>query len=149
MTFVRLIVLLFLAAYSWSMGQIPPDELNGFGKLVALLFFVIAPALYLLPTFEAWKRRHKSLVSIALLNIFLGWTLLGWVAAMVWACKSQVQSVEVVHTAPTAAAAPAPASPAAPPTNSLPDELRKLAKLRDDGILNEDEFQAQKAKLLA
>ncbi len=29
------------------------------------------------------------------------------------------------------------------------DELRKLAGLRDEGILTEDEFQAQKAKLLA
>lgn len=144
MTFLRLIVLLFLAAYSWSMGQIPSNELNGFGKLVAMLFFVVAPALYLLPTFEAWKRKHKSLASVALLNIFLGWTLLGWVAAMVWACKSQVQRVEVVHTSMPAAATAAP-----PAVNSVPDELRKLAKLRDDGILNEEEFQAQKAKLLA
>lgn len=32
---------------------------------------------------------------------------------------------------------------------SVPDELRKLAKLRDEGILSNEEFQAQKAKLLA
>jgi hypothetical protein len=30
----------------------------------------------------------------------------------------------------------------------LADQLRKLASLRDDGILTEDEFQAQKAQLL-
>ena len=29
------------------------------------------------------------------------------------------------------------------------DELAKLAKLRDDGVLSDEEFQAQKAKLLA
>ena len=29
------------------------------------------------------------------------------------------------------------------------DELAKLAKLRDDGVLSEEEFQAQKAKMLA
>lgn len=29
------------------------------------------------------------------------------------------------------------------------DELGKLAKLRDDGVLSEEEFQAQKAKILA
>ena len=29
------------------------------------------------------------------------------------------------------------------------DELAKLAKLRDDGVLSDEEFQAQKAKLLS
>lgn len=42
------------------------------------------------------------------------------------------------------AVAPQPAKSA-----DVADELRKLAGLRDDGILSEDEFQAQKAKLLA
>lgn len=39
-----------------------------------------------------------------------------------------------------------PAGPA--PAMGVADELRKLAKLRDDGIISEQEFQAQKAKLL-
>jgi hypothetical protein len=40
---------------------------------------------------------------------------------------------------------------AAPPidTMSVADEIAKLAKLKADGILNEEEFQAQKSKLLA
>ena len=33
-------------------------------------------------------------------------------------------------------------------STSTADELTKLAKLRDDGTLTEDEYQAQKAKLL-
>lgn len=153
MTFVRIVILLFLAFYSWSMGQIPSNELNGFGILVSGLFFVFGPALYLLPTYEAWKRDHKSLSSIALLNIFLGWTVIGWIVAIVWACKSQVQDVAVVHaySAPSAPApAPAPASAPVPaPASTVTDELRKLAQLRDDGILSEAEFQAQKTKLLS
>ena len=47
-------------------------------------------------------------------------------------------------TAPVAAA-PAPPSP---PAASLADELRKLAELRDAGVLSEAEFDAQKARLL-
>jgi hypothetical protein len=45
---------------------------------------------------------------------------------------------------------PAPAAPPPPaaPQLDLPDQLRKLADLRDAGILTEDEFAAQKAKLL-
>jgi hypothetical protein len=45
------------------------------------------------------------------------------------------------------AAAPPPAAPA--PQIDLVDQLRKLGELRDAGILTEDEFAAQKAKLLA
>ena len=87
MFFVRFLVLLFLVAYGWSMGQLPPNELNAFGKFMAFSFFVVAPALYLLPTYEAWRNKHPNLTAIALVNIFLGWSLLGWVVAVVWAYK--------------------------------------------------------------
>jgi hypothetical protein len=40
-------------------------------------------------------------------------------------------------------------TPPAPPTSpSATTELERLAKLRDDGVLSEEEFQAQKAKVL-
>lgn len=45
--------------------------------------------------------------------------------------------------------APVPASTAAPPQVDLAEQLRKLGELRDAGILTEEEFAAQKAKLLA
>lgn len=38
--------------------------------------------------------------------------------------------------------------PIAQKTSSVADELSKLAKLKADGILTEEEFQVQKAKLL-
>jgi hypothetical protein len=44
---------------------------------------------------------------------------------------------------------PAPAPVAAPPADDMFDKLRQLAELRDQGILTEEEFAAQKAKLLA
>jgi len=42
---------------------------------------------------------------------------------------------------------PAPA-PAAPPVDTVA-QLRELAQLRDDGILTDEEFSAQKRRLLA
>jgi uncharacterized membrane protein YdbT with pleckstrin-like domain len=43
----------------------------------------------------------------------------------------------------------APAAPVVPPgAPSATTELERLAKLRADGVLTEDEFQAQKAKIL-
>jgi hypothetical protein len=46
---------------------------------------------------------------------------------------------------------PAPAAPASPPTPasaSVADELAKLVQLRDAGALTDEEFAAQKARLL-
>lgn len=147
MVFVRIVLLMFLTFYSFSMGQIPASGLNGFGKLVSMLFFVFAPALYLLPTYEAWKREQPNMTPIVLVNICFGWTLIGWVVAMVMAHKStEPQKVEVVYTTP----APSPASPPPPPAKpSIADELKKLADLKQQGLLTEEEFNQQKTKLLA
>lgn len=43
-------------------------------------------SMYLLPSIVACARGHKDGVSIFVLNIFLGWTLVGWVCALAWAC---------------------------------------------------------------
>ncbi len=57
--------------------------------------------------------------------------------------------------APTATAAPAaaaaPVAPSAPPAPAAPDyitELKRLAELRDMGIITADDFEAQKRQLL-
>jgi len=42
----------------------------------------------------------------------------------------------------------APPAPAAADSSSLVDELQKLASLKEQGILSEDEFTAAKSKLL-
>ena len=46
------------------------------------------------------------------------------------------------------AAAPAPAPAAAPAVDPI-ERIKELAQLKDQGILTEEEFAAQKAKLLA
>ncbi len=45
------------------------------------------------------------------------------------------------------AAAPAPAPQAAPADDSI-EQLKKLAELRDQGILTEEEFAAKKTQIL-
>lgn len=39
---------------------------------------------YLLPFFIAYSRKHASKWAVGALNLFLGWTLLGWVGSLVW-----------------------------------------------------------------
>jgi Short C-terminal domain/Bacterial PH domain len=46
-----------------------------------------------------------------------------------------------------AAAAPAP-TPAAPQAGNAADDLRQIAKLRDDGLITEDEYEAKRQELL-
>jgi putative oligomerization/nucleic acid binding protein len=49
---------------------------------------------------------------------------------------------------PQGAPAPAPPAPAAPAADSTIDQLKELGELKSQGILTEEEFAAQKAKLL-
>lgn len=62
------------------------------GELLALLAMVVggvlAIAFYFAPTIHAYFRRHHNAAAIMLLNIFLGWTFLGWVIAAVWSCTA-------------------------------------------------------------
>lgn len=53
--------------------------------------------------------------------------------------------------APQQPAAPMPAAPAAPSggmSQSAIDELKQLGQLHDQGVLTDEEFAAQKAKIL-
>jgi Superinfection immunity protein len=51
-----------------------------------LLIVLVALALYFIPFLTALGNEHRQCTAIFILNLFLGWTLLGWVAALVWAC---------------------------------------------------------------
>lgn len=45
-------------------------------------------ALYFVPTFIAMGRSHHQVAAIFMLNLLLGWTVLGWIGAMIWACTA-------------------------------------------------------------
>jgi len=49
-----------------------------------LPFSIFGLAFYFVPTIIAAIRRSKSILGIILLNIFAGWTFIGWVIALVW-----------------------------------------------------------------
>jgi hypothetical protein len=52
------------------------DDIGPFGLL--LLF-------YLAPTIVALIRGHRSVLAIGFVNVVLGWSLIGWLWAMIWA----------------------------------------------------------------
>jgi len=62
-----------------------------------------------------------------------------------WAGQEEQQYAQQAPPPPPAPAAAAPAGG----TESTIDQLKELAELKEQGILTEDEFAAQKAKILA
>ena len=74
---------LLLAARGRAPGQGLVAVLGRDGPRIALL--AAAAALYAAPTLIAWRRQHRDVLALGALNLFLGWTFVGWVAALVWA----------------------------------------------------------------
>ena len=48
---------------------------------------------YFLPAIIAFAKSKRDAGAILVLNIFLGWTLIGWVVALVWALKEDAPVV--------------------------------------------------------
>jgi hypothetical protein len=46
---------------------------------------VTGSLVYFVPVFVAARKKPRSLSGIFVLNLFLAWTFVGWVAALVWA----------------------------------------------------------------
>jgi hypothetical protein len=61
--------------------------LLGLPLLLLILIGAIAFIIHFLPAFVAGTRRVQNFWWIFLVNLFLGWTLIGWVIALVWALR--------------------------------------------------------------
>ncbi|MBX3329455.1 MAG: superinfection immunity protein [Nitrospira sp.] len=49
---------------------------------------------YCLPTFIALGRGHPNCIPILVVNLSLGWTVIGWVGALAWALKGRQRAHE-------------------------------------------------------
>jgi hypothetical protein len=87
-----------LHALAQTSSQQDSGALGG-AAILGLLIFV----LYFLPAAAAWNKSHFS--SVFVLNLFLGWTLVGWVVALAWGLKKEVESTKVVVQSPAVSTA--------------------------------------------
>ena len=55
------------------------------GVVFGLLFLAVGAGIYFLPTIVAAWRDHHNIGPIFVINLFLGWTFLGWVVALTMA----------------------------------------------------------------
>ena len=67
-----------------------------FGIILFAILAVLGLALYFLPAILAKQNGHPSFGGIFVLNLLLGWSLLGWIGALVWAL-SKPQPVVIVQ----------------------------------------------------
>ncbi len=58
---------------------------NGLASLAMIGLVLSSLVLYFSPAWVAFSNDHNNAMAIAILNFFLGWTLVGWVGALVWA----------------------------------------------------------------
>lgn len=54
-----------------------------------LMIWTIIAAMYFIPSAVAMVRHKQNVIAIFALNLLLGWTIIGWVAALVWALTKE------------------------------------------------------------
>ena len=54
-------------------------------EVFAIVLLLAAFAFYMLPAVVAAQRKHHQANAIAAVNLFFGWTLIGWVGCLIWA----------------------------------------------------------------
>jgi hypothetical protein len=54
-----------------------------------MTFLLFLTLLYFMPTIVG--HNHRNVLSIFLVNFFLGWTVIGWIVAMIWACSADAR----------------------------------------------------------
>ena len=145
--------------------------------MAAFFALILLAFLYFIPAFVAKGKRNAG--AIFLLNLLAGWTVIGWVAALIWAVTNDAQPSTVIIQQPapaqpthpammaTRTSLPLPSVPALAPTPapmaraiatvpesrpaaaSVSEELERLFQLKEKGAITEAEYSVHKAKLLA
>ncbi|WP_326734213.1 superinfection immunity protein [Streptomyces sp. NBC_01022] len=66
------------------------DLVSG-GALIGALGLIVLLVAYFVPAFVAYSRGVPNKGSVFVINLFLGWTVVGWVVALAMAARSNQQ----------------------------------------------------------
>jgi hypothetical protein len=128
---------------------------------------VVLVVLFFLPSIIAYRRRVLHRTVILVLNFVVPWTGLGWIALLAWSLWPKNDAIPVrvsgqvsLSAAPTDQWQPMANSPAVEgatrpsPTLSARrsdriEQLKKAKALKDSGVLTDEEFIAEKSRLLS
>ncbi len=59
-----------------------------------LILIALAIGVYFFPSIVASLRNHSNTLSIFILNFFFGFTVLGWIGALIWGCSDNVKPID-------------------------------------------------------
>lgn len=54
---------------------------------------VIGIYIYIAPSIIAYNRKHHQNMAITALNILLGWSIIGWIVALIWSLSATVKDI--------------------------------------------------------
>jgi hypothetical protein len=57
----------------------------------ASAILLILGVLYFIPSIQAYSRKHNNSGAVLATNLLLGWTILGWIIAMIWASTDNIE----------------------------------------------------------
>ncbi len=145
------------------------------GELLAT-YFILYLIIYFLPTLVALLFGSNRKGAVFVMNLFLGWTLIGWVLAFIWAVSPKQEHKNVIinnHVSTDRTINPIIAQPSNDSFQQLSNtkslltqqeqiemttikshqdkisHLQQLKQLLDAGILTQEEFDQQKTQILA
>lgn len=137
-------------------------------------FFLLSLAIYFIPFIISMFTGNR-IMSVFFINLILGWTFIGWLWALIWAFTperntqqiiihnnvSNDKTIDPVTKQPTkdnsqnATTSNQQQAHNQPQLDNLKmhqdkiNQLQQLKQLLDNNILNEEEFNQQKSKILA
>ena len=109
----------------------------GAPEIVLLLILFVGGFFYFLPAILG--RNKSNSTSIFLVNLFLGWTAVGWVVALIWALSDDNQKIVYYNNT------------VSQPSQSTPDktdQLFKFKQLLDSEAITKEEFDKEKSRIL-
>ena len=84
--------------------ELSPGGWDAIGFALLMVGAALGVWLYFLPAFIADRRNHPDFRYLLAVNGLLGWTVLGWFAALLWAIAEPSPRLEVRQRATGAAA---------------------------------------------
>ena len=57
-----------------------------------IVYLALCFIAYFLPTLVAQMRAHHNGSAIFLLNLLLGWTIIGWIGALIWSATATAEA---------------------------------------------------------
>jgi len=55
---------------------------------LSLVYLIALGILYFMPSSIAWNKHKRNRTAIFALNLLLGWTVLGWIVALIWGSRT-------------------------------------------------------------